>query len=171
MPTAPKTDAASSISRRGFYVGIIYGLWSLIAAALSIPAAIYLLIPPRLRKTDEWAEAGDISKLEPRAPVEMVFRRNRVDGWKISSEKTTAWIVKFSDSDVVAYGPQCTHLGCAYHWDDKRNDFLCPCHTSVFGIDGQVISGPAPRSLDRFQTKIEHGKLFLGALGPAKEKS
>ncbi len=170
MAVTEQSGVPASLTRRRFYVGMIYGLWSLIAAALSIPAAIYLLIPPKLRRLPEWAEAGDVSKLEPRAPVEMVFRQNRVDGWKIQSEKTTAWVVKLGDSQVLAYGPQCTHLGCASHWDDDRNPFLCPCHTSVFCVDGAVVSGPAPRPLDRYETKLENGKLLLGPLHPSKEK-
>jgi menaquinol-cytochrome c reductase iron-sulfur subunit len=159
------------MSRRGFYVSVIYGIWGAIAAALSIPAAIYLLFPPRLRKAPEFVEAGDVSQLEPKVPVEMVFRQNRVDGWKIQSEKTTAWVVKLADNKVVAFGPQCTHLGCAYHWDENRNQFLCPCHTSIFTVDGKVMSGPAPRPLDRFETKIENGKLLLGPLHESKEKA
>lgn len=164
-------SAQNEVTRRKFYVGMIYGMWSLIAAALSIPAAIYLLFPPKLRKAPAWVEAGDVSKLEPRDPVEMVFRENRVDGWKIQSERTSAWVVKLADSQIVAFGPQCTHLGCAYHWDENRNYFVCPCHSSVFGIDGRVVSGPAPRPLDRYQTKVEKGKLLLGPLHESKEKA
>jgi len=171
MPVTDESRAPTEVTRRKFYVAMIYGLWSSIAAALSIPAAIYLLIPPKLRKMPEWIEAGDVSKLEPRAPVEMVFRQNRVDGWKIQSEKTTAWVVKLGDSQVVAYGPQCTHLGCAYHWDDNANHFLCPCHSSVFSVDGAVVSGPAPRPLDRYDTKVENGKLLLGPLHPSRGKA
>ena len=175
MALKEESDAAtarqSEITRRKFYVAAIYGMWSLIAAALAIPAGIYLLIPPRLRKMPEWVEAGDISELEPREPVEMAFRRNQVDGWKIQSEKSTAWVVKFSPTQVVAFGPQCTHLGCAYHWDDRRKYFLCPCHSSVFSIDGAVISGPAPRALDRFETKLEDGKLLLGRLEMSRGKA
>ena len=69
----------------------------------------------------------------------MFFRRNRVDGWKVISEKSTAWVVKQADNSVVAFGPQCTHLGCAYHWEEGKNEFLCPCHTSLFAIDGKVV--------------------------------
>jgi len=163
----PSTD----VSRRQFYTAAIYGLWSLIAAALSIPAAAYLLFPPRLRKAPGWVEAGDISALEPRVPMEMVFRQNRVDGWKVLSERTGAWVVKLSASEIVAYGPQCTHLGCAYHWDENRDYFLCPCHNSVFSIDGAVVSGPAPRPLDRYETKVDGGKLLLGPLHPSKAAS
>lgn len=161
----------AEVTRRKFYIGLIYGLWGIIAAALSIPAAIYLLFPPKLRKAPQWVEAGDVSKLDPKDPVEMVFRQNRVDGWKIQSEKSTAWVVKSADSQVIAFGPQCTHLGCAYHWDENRNYFMCPCHSSIFSIDGKVVSGPAPRPLDRYETKVQNGKLMLGALHESKEKA
>jgi quinol---cytochrome c reductase iron-sulfur subunit, bacillus type len=171
MPTAEQPGAPAEVTRRQFYVAFIYGLWGAILAALSIPAAIYLLFPPRLRKTSAWAEAGDISNLQPDAPVEMVFRHNRVDGWKIFSEKDSVWVVKFPDSRIVAFSPQCTHLGCAYHWDDTRRDFVCPCHSSIFSIDGKVLSGPAPRPLDRYETKIENGKLLIGPLHRSREKA
>ncbi len=96
---------SESISRRNFYVGAIYGLGAAIAAALGIPAAIYLLLPPKLRKAEEWAEVGDITRLESNSPTEMTFRRTRVDGWKVTSEKATAWVVKHPDNSVTAFGP------------------------------------------------------------------
>ena len=159
--TYPRRDGTT---RRSFYVGAIYGIWTVISAALGIPALIYLFFPPKARKEPEWVEIGDVTKLAPDSPVEMVFRRNRVDGWKVLSEKGTAWVVKHSDNSVTAFGPQCTHLGCAYHWDDRKDQFLCPCHNSLFAIDGKVISGPAPRPLDRYATRIEGRKLLLGPL-------
>jgi menaquinol-cytochrome c reductase iron-sulfur subunit len=156
-------NETSGSDRRNFCVTCIYSLWGLMGLALGLPAAVYLLAPPRLRKETEWVEAGDVSQLEPGVPNELVFRRNRVDGWKITSEKTSAWVVKVSDAEVVAFSPVCTHLGCAYHWDERKNNFLCPCHSSTFGLDGRVLSGPAPRPLDRFRVRIEKGRLLLGA--------
>lgn len=151
-------------SRRTFYTSVIYGLWGVITAALGAPALVYLFFPPKATKEDEWVEIGDVTKLQPKVPVEMVFRRNRKDGWKVFSEKSTAWVVKLADNRVVAYGPQCTHLGCAYHWDNGKNEFLCPCHSSLFALDGKVSAGPAPRPLDRFDIKVENNKLLIGKL-------
>ncbi len=156
-------DKHQGPDRRSFHVSVIYAMWAVITGALSLPAAIYLLIPPKSKKnTSEWIEAGDISQLKPNVPEEFVFRRNRLDGWKVTSEKTTAWVIKQGDADVVAFTPQCTHLGCAYSYDDKNKEFLCPCHTSTFGLDGKVLTGPAPRALDRYETKIAGSKLMLG---------
>jgi Rieske Fe-S protein len=33
-----------------------------------------------------------------------------------------------------------------------------------------VISGPAPRPLDRYETKVENGKLMLGRLETLSER-
>jgi hypothetical protein len=74
-------------TRRGFYLHAIYSLWGLIGAALAIPAFVYLFFPPKAQRDGEWVDAADISKLPANSPEEVVFRRNRVDGWKISSEK------------------------------------------------------------------------------------
>ena len=164
MDDVPSAEQIRETTRRSFFIGAIYAIWGTMAAALSLPALVYLFLPPKVRKTDEWVEAGDISKVAPNEPVEMVFRRNRTDGWKILSEKTTVWVVKSPDNQVSAFGPQCTHLGCAYHWEESKNQFLCPCHSSLFAIDGKVVSGPAPRPLDRYETRIQGTKLLLGPL-------
>jgi Rieske Fe-S protein len=155
---------SAGTSRRNFFVGAIYALWTAIVAALGIPALVYLLFPPKARKADEWVAAGDITRIAPNVPIEVTFRRNRVDGWKVNSEKSTAWVVKDAANHVRAFGPQCTHLGCAVHWEDAKNEFVCPCHNSVFDIQGKVVSGPAPRPLDRYQTRVDGNQLMIGRL-------
>jgi len=163
------TQIETGTTRRHFYIAAIYGIWAAISAALGIPALIYLFFPPKVRKQDQWVEVGDVNKFAPDSPVELTYRRTRVDGWKVISEKSTAWVVKRPDNSIVAFGPQCTHLGCAYHWDETKNDFLCPCHSSIFSIDGKVLSGPAPRPLDRYETKLDGSKLLLGSLKRSQE--
>ena len=151
-------------TRRRFYEAVIVGVQAIIGAALAIPAIAYLLAPPKARRDSDWIEAVDVTTLNPKAPVEVSFRKSRVDVWKVITEKKTAWVVKMADNSVVAYGPQCTHLGCAYHWEEDKSEFICPCHTTLFSIDGKVTAGPAPRPLDRYETKIDGTKLLLGEL-------
>jgi len=130
---------------------------------------MYLLWPPRPRKEQEWTEAGTVRELNVGHPSEIVFRKNRVDGWKVTSEKSTAWVVKKANSEIVAFSPQCPHLGCAVHWVAKQNEFLCPCHASTFSIEGQVLTGPAQRALDRFEVRMERGTLLLGPVQRSPE--
>ena len=156
-------------SRRTFYLEVIYGLWAVIAAAFALPAGVYLFFPPKAKKAGDWVDIGELSQFQPKDPEEVIFRRNRVDGWKISSEKTSAWVVKTTENSITAFAPQCTHLGCAYHWDEGMKNFLCPCHTSTFDLQGHVLSGPAPRPLDRYAVKIENNHLFIGEVQKAQD--
>jgi menaquinol-cytochrome c reductase iron-sulfur subunit len=157
-------------TRRRFYVGGMYALWALIMGALGGTGLAYLFLPPERRRGEQWVEAADVAKLGSNAPVEVMFRRTRVDGWRVLSEKGTAWVVKSTDGAITAFGPQCTHLGCAYHWDAANTEFICPCHSSIFSIQGDVKAGPAPRALDRYETKVEGGKLLLGSLRSSEVK-
>ena len=137
------------------------------ALAVAIPAGLYLLVPPRFRKPSGYVDAGDITQIPQGVPTEMTFVESGVDGWRAVSQKKTAWVVKQANNSVVAFGPQCTHLGCAYHYEDTQKKFVCPCHASVFGLDGAVSGGPAPRPLDRYVTQVRNNRLLLGPLRPA----
>jgi menaquinol-cytochrome c reductase iron-sulfur subunit len=165
------TALSEPMPRRTFHVAVIFLLNALMGIALAIPTLFYLLAPPRSRKQSPYVDAGDVSQLNPSEPVEMSFQQSRVDGWRVVTEKKTAWVVKMPDNKIVAYGPQCTHLGCAYHWDGGVKQFVCPCHTSFFGLDGKVLSGPAPRPLDRYVTEIVDNRLKVGPLKNSAESN
>lgn len=160
----PNPSEPAGVTRRGLYLTVIYGLQAVMGLAIAIPTAMYLLLPGKSRKQTGWIDAGDVSQLTPGTPVEMSFQKSRIDGWRVVNEKKTAWVVKEANNQVVAFGPQCTHLGCAYHWDNGPKQFVCPCHASFFSIDGKVLDGPAPRPLDRYETRVQNNRLQIGEL-------
>jgi len=155
--------------RRGFLVGSITAMMGAITAALGIPSLGYLLVPPHAKKKQNWIEAADLSKLMVNQPEQVLFQRVRRDGWKVVSEKAAAWVVKTGEQQVVAFSPVCTHLGCAVSWDSGNKSFVCPCHTSSFSPEGKVMAGPAPRSLDRFDVRVDGIKVMLGEVKQSAE--
>ncbi|OSJ33878.1 hypothetical protein BSZ19_13835 [Bradyrhizobium japonicum] len=42
----------------------------------------------------------------------------------------------------------CSHVGCHLHWNSFEVCWDCPCHGSMFAIDGQPINAPAISSLN-----------------------
>jgi len=54
----------------------------------------------------------------------------------------------------VAITSRCSHLGCSVRWILAADRFICPCHGSVFDLEGVRVAGPAPRPLDRFFTRL-----------------
>lgn len=67
-------------------------------------------------------------------------------------------IVRYGLKKVAAYRDDkgalhtrsavCTHLGCHIHWNSFETCWDCPCHGSQFGIDGEVLNGPAIHPLE-----------------------
>jgi menaquinol-cytochrome c reductase iron-sulfur subunit len=150
-------------SRRGFMRGALYGIPLLIGGTLAASVGNYLLG----RQTSEkgsWADAGDISDIPHGEPCQIRFERAVVDGWKIQNEQSSAWVILDQQRHVTAFSPSCTHLGCAYRWQAEKKLFTCPCHGSEFNIRGDVVKGPASRPLDKYATKLEDNRLWLGPL-------
>ena len=144
------------------------------AALIAAPAVAYLLLKPKSSGNGDLVEIADLKDLSVGTPQEIVYYRTRIDGWKRSREKATAWVVKTSEKSANAFSPQCPHLGCIYHWDEERANvkgsevdsqaaFVCPCHNSTFSTEGKVTGGPAPRGLDRYVSHVDGSKLLVGS--------
>lgn len=61
----------------------------------------------------------------------------------------------------------CTHLGCTVTHFQSDDKFHCPCHGSVFGPDGAVQHGPAPKPLQWYEVTLARD----GQLRVDKDKS
>lgn len=58
----------------------------------------------------------------------------------------------------------CTHMGCTPKWVEAKNQWVCPCHGSVFNLKGNVIAGPAPKSLPWYKAVIaSDGKIIVNS--------
>ena len=94
--------------------------------------------------------------LTPDQPVPVRFA-GTVGGAAVAG---SAWLVRRSTGELVAFDPRCTHAQCAYDWTDQAR-FACLCHAGLFRVDGTVISGPPPRPLDRFGVREADGSIEL----------
>lgn len=60
-------------------------------------------------------------------------------------EKIAAW--RDEAGQLHAVSAKCTHKGCTVTWNNADRTWDCPCHGSVFSVDGSVIHGPARKAL------------------------
>lgn len=51
----------------------------------------------------------------------------------------------YNQNGFSALSLVCTHLGCTV--EQKENGFACPCHGSLYDANGNVLRGPAQKSL------------------------
>ena len=150
------------MSRRSFSSLAIWTIGGLISAGLGIPAIAYL-IGPALQRTDtqNWIRLGSAAKVEIGIPTLFKTKIQRQAGWIVNEEELSVYIRTDDGRNFQAMSNICTHLGCRIRWIADREEFFCPCHNGVFDKNGNVVSGPPPRPLDRFETKIEADQLFM----------
>jgi cytochrome b6-f complex iron-sulfur subunit len=55
----------------------------------------------------------------------------------------------------------CTHGACAVDWSAENLEATCPCHGSIFEIDGTVRTGPATTGLRVFPVLRRGESLYL----------
>jgi len=149
------------VSRRNFMVRTIIGIFATIGAVLVVPFGGFSILPALRKKETGWSDAGTINDLAVDLPQERRFSMVVKSGWQEEKQERSIWIVKRNDGSITAFAPNCPHLGCGYRWFPEDRLFKCPCHGSIFDINGKIISGPSPRSLDALETRIEEGKILV----------
>jgi menaquinol-cytochrome c reductase iron-sulfur subunit len=150
------------VSRRGFLAIATSAIGGLIGAALAIPAIAYI-VGPALQRTEqgEWVRLGSITKVELGTPTLFKTVIQRQSGWIVNENELSAYILTENGREFIAMSNICTHLGCRVRWIGDQQRFFCPCHNAIFDKDGEVVSGPPPRPLDRFEVKVEDDQLFI----------
>lgn len=117
--------------------------------------------PALAKKAEEWVRLGAVSKVEPGNPTLFKATVERQTGWITDQEEISAYVLTDDGQNFVAMSNICTHLGCRVRWIGDQERFFRPCHNAVFAKDGTVVDSPPPRPLDRFETKVENGVLFI----------
>ncbi len=148
------------LSRRSFLSWGIFLIGSLVGLVLGGSGLMYFLSPAWRKKDEGWIDVGPLASLPSGVPTKRDYVKRKTDGWMVVEGRSSVWLLKDGDQ-LTAFDPHCTHLGCPYRWDDSKNSFVCPCHSGVFSKTGEVLSGPPPRPLDRFPTKIANGSILI----------
>lgn len=75
---------------------------------------------------------------------------------------TPAIILNTRDKGFLAFSKVCTHLGCLVKYDKEKLLFICPCHAGIFDLEGNVVSGPPPKPLQKFAVRVEGDNVVIG---------
>ena len=150
---------AAQTSRRTFFAQVIGACVTFLVALLGIPALGAAIGPALKRDESQWLSLGSPDAFHEGQPVGVNLTVVRRDGWIESTDVKGVWVVRQPGDRFTVYNGRCTHLGCAYSWQADQQQFTCPCHAGVYGIDGHVLAGPPPRPLDALSTRVEGGQL------------
>jgi Rieske Fe-S protein len=155
---------ADDPDRRKFLKLATCGLGAGVGAAVSLPT-LSMLVDPARRQTvttpREPIELGDPARIGADWQRMEIIAPVTRDAWVAEQNVVlgAAWVRK--RDKIEALSAVCPHLGCAVGWQPEKKSFLCACHNSVFGENGDKGSGPAERGLDPLPIEVKDGRLRL----------
>ena len=170
--------AKQRLSRRRFLRRSMLAVWGLSATA-AVGGALYMMYPNLAGQFGSDLTIGVKSDFKPAKPLD--FQLNQA-GIFYHQEAKTYISVMAADTDLRLHGSdltdqlhaenfvkdengnlwvalyqRCVHLGCTVPYRNECYSFKCPCHGSHYNVNGEYLSGPAPRSLDRFALTLGSG--------------
>ncbi len=98
-----------------------------------------------------WVDAGALGEIPVNEPVRFPEQR--------------FWLVKLESDEVLALYQRDPHRGCTVPWRPdfrfmgRTGWFRNPCYGETYDIQGRCVSGPCIRGLDRFEVRIEGGRV------------
>jgi nitrite reductase/ring-hydroxylating ferredoxin subunit len=84
-------------------------------------------------------------------------------GWSVKAKDPAGRPIIVSQpaaGTIVAMTAICPHKGCEVKPDGK--DVLCPCHASIFTLQGANVSGPATTPLAPVDVHVRDGHVYAG---------
>ncbi|MBI2082152.1 MAG: Rieske 2Fe-2S domain-containing protein [Deltaproteobacteria bacterium] len=133
-------------TRRGF-LEICIGFMGAIFSLGIFSSVFSYLIPPSRKK------GGDIVKI-PIAELPL-------GGMKRFHVRGGPAVVINGSKGYAAYSLVCSHLGCLVKWEGDKNEFVCPCHGAKFDVEGNVISGPPPKGLEKLTLEEKEDEVWV----------
>ena len=157
------------MSRRGLLkLGV--ALNALAGLLLGVPIVGYLTSAARKKEMIEalaWIPLGEVGTFPEGQTRLATFRNPLTNSWDGETGDVTCWVRRMEGGEFQVFAVNCTHLGCPVRWFPQSELFMCPCHGGAYYADGAKASGPPPRGLFRYQSKVEDGKLvILGGMMP-----
>ena len=148
------SDPAKSVARRDFLNTAWKGLGILAVAEIVGVSAAFMFSgkSKNVSAPKQLLEAGPVDSFLP--GTVSAFMGGRF------------YLARLQDGGFIALSLRCTHLGCSIEWEEAKKRFVCPCHSSAFDINGEVLNPPASRALDYYPVLIDNGiiKVDIGTL-------
>jgi Rieske Fe-S protein len=118
----------------------------------TLPNAVWLSWKAEIKEQGRQGSNGDILG----KPARPAMLDKKSEGFTESERKELM-------SKLNVLSNSCAHLGCPVRWMSDKQLYLCPCHGSLFDINGGWVGGPAPRGMYRYiDAEIrENGKLYV----------
>lgn len=63
-------------------------------------------------------------------------------------------LVRAAQGDLRAFAATCTHLDCIVEFQPQKKRIWCNCHNGEYNLNGQVVGGPPPKPLRKYEVHV-----------------
>jgi glycine/D-amino acid oxidase-like deaminating enzyme/nitrite reductase/ring-hydroxylating ferredoxin subunit len=102
-----------------------------------------------LKNFAEYVTPGDISSLDDLKPGQGGILRQGLG--KVAAYRN-------ANGELQLRSASCTHIGCQLHFNSFEQTWDCPCHGSIFGVDGEPLNAPAIAPLPAAEARSKDDK-------------
>lgn len=71
------------------------------------------------------------------------------NGKVVRHDGHTLAVYRDESGGITALNSTCTHMGCNVAFNPSEKSWDCPCHGARYDLEGQVLTGPAVRGLEK----------------------
>jgi menaquinol-cytochrome c reductase iron-sulfur subunit len=158
--------------RRGFFKQALAIIIGGVAAFVPLVAGLRTFFDPLKGKNGAAASKAALVKVTNLAalPADGVPRK-----FPVLADKTDAWnrfvnvpigavyLRRTANDQVEALNVVCPHAGCFVDFLPEQGNFMCPCHNSLFTVEGKLADSksPSPRALDSLRVEVKDGVVFV----------
>lgn len=105
--------------------------------AIAYPVWRYLIPPVSGEPATQSVVAGQASQVKPNSGL--LFKFGSKPGL----------LIRTPEGELHAFNAICTHLDCTVQYKSDTSQIWCACHNGTYDLQGNVVSGPPPRPLER----------------------
>ena len=89
------------------------------------------------------------------------LRKERSGSFQYGPDKVI--LVCALNSELVALSAVCTHSRCSVRFrpNQGNGELVCNCHESVFWLDGENLTGPAPLPLKAYKVELNNNEVEI----------
>lgn len=133
---------AASLNRRRFLDALLGTGFASTVIAVVYPVWRYLIPPQSGEPATQSVVAAQAAQVKANSGV--VFKFGSKPGL----------LVRAPDGTLHAYNAVCTHLECTVQYKSDTSQIWCACHNGMYDLEGNVVSGPPPRPLERLAVNL-----------------
>jgi menaquinol-cytochrome c reductase iron-sulfur subunit len=157
---------AADLGRRGFLERVAATIVGLLVGVVPLAAGLYTFLDPlRKKRRPKWVHVAWMDEV----PADGVPRRfpvisDRWDAWNYYPPEPIGAVYlrrTAANEKPIAFTVICPHLGCSVDYSPSSDCFKCPCHNSVFDVNGTVKSGPPPRGMDTLEVEARADEIWV----------